>query len=82
MAFERREILLIIGILFLLIGLLGVQLPLIYAIIISTVIYVGIKIFVGRRKKMIAESVGEGICVKCGEKVTNKKCPNCDAKSR
>ncbi len=82
MAFERREILLIIGILFLLIGLLGVQLPLIYAIIISTVIYVGIKIFVGRRKKMIAESVGEGICVKCGEKVTNKKCPNCDAKSQ
>ena len=82
MAFERRETLLIIGILFLLIGLLGVQLPLIYAIIISTVIYVGIKIFVGRRKKMIAESVGEGICVKCGEKVTNKKCPNCDAKSQ
>tara|TARA_B100000470_G_C19645236_1_gene326175 strand:- start:406 stop:654 length:249 start_codon:yes stop_codon:yes gene_type:complete len=82
LAFERREILLIIGILFLLIGLLGVQLPLIYAIIISTVIYVGIKIFVGRRKKMIAESVGEGICVKCGEKVTNKKCPNCDAKSQ
>tara|TARA_B100000029_G_scaffold214574_1_gene212503 strand:- start:107 stop:355 length:249 start_codon:yes stop_codon:yes gene_type:complete len=81
LAFERREVLLILGILFLLIGLIGAQLPPIYAIIISTVIYVGIKIFVGRRKKMIAESVGEGICIKCGEKVVNKKCPNCDAKS-
>ena len=81
MGFERRDIFLIVGIMFLLIGLIGAGLPPIYAIIISIVIYVGIKIFVGRRKKMIAESVGEGICVKCGEKVVNKKCPNCDAKS-
>tara|TARA_B100000029_G_scaffold502707_1_gene578435 strand:- start:859 stop:1104 length:246 start_codon:yes stop_codon:yes gene_type:complete len=80
LAFERRSIMLIAGILFLLLGLIGAGLPPIYAIIISIVIYVGIKIFVGRRKKMIAESVGEGICLKCGEKVVNKKCPNCDAK--
>ena len=81
MGFERRSILLIVGILFLLIGLIGAGLPPIYAIIILIVIYVGIKIFVGRRKKMIAKAIGEGICVKCGEKVVNKKCPNCDAKS-
>ena len=81
MGFERRSILLIVGILFLLIGLIGAGLPPIYAIIISVVIYVGIKIFVGRRKKMIAESVGEGLCLKCGEKVVDKKCPNCDAKT-
>ncbi len=81
MGFERRDIFLIVGIMFLLIGLIGAGLPPIYAIIISIVIYVGIKIFVGRRKKIIAEAVGEGICVKCGEKVVNKKCPNCDAKS-
>ena len=80
MGFERRGILLIVGILFLLIGLIGAGLPPIYAIIISIVIYVGIKIYADRRKKMIAESVGEGICVKCGEKVVNKKCPNCDDK--
>ena len=78
MAFERRDVLLIAGILFLLLGLIGAGLPPIYALIISTVIYAGIKIFVGRRKKMLAESVGEGICIKCGEKVINKKCPNCD----
>ena len=81
MAFQRRDFLLIIGILCFLIGLMGVGLPPIYAIIISITIYFGIRIFAGRRKKMIAESVGEGICVKCGEKVVNKKCPNCDAKS-
>ncbi len=81
LGFERRGILLIVGILFLLIGLIGAGLPPIYAIIISTAIYVGIKIFVGRRKKMIAESVGEGLCLKCGEKVVDKKCPNCDAET-
>ena len=78
MNFERREILLIAGILFFLIGLIGVGLQPIYAIIISITIYIGIRVIVGRRKKMIAKSVGEGICVKCGEKVMNKKCPNCD----
>ena len=40
MAFERRDVLLIAGILFLLIGLIGAGLPPIYALIISTVIYV------------------------------------------
>tara|TARA_B110000014_G_C20109890_1_gene584467 strand:- start:2062 stop:2316 length:255 start_codon:yes stop_codon:yes gene_type:complete len=80
LSFERREILLIAGILFFLIGLIGVGLQPIYAIIISITIYIGIRVIVGRRKKMIAKSVGEGICVKCGEKVMNKKCPNCDGK--
>ncbi len=80
MAFERREILLIAGILFFLIGLIGVGLQPIYSIIISITIYIGIKVIVGRRKKTIAKSVGEGLCVTCGEKIINNKCPNCDAK--
>ncbi len=80
MAFERREILLIAGILFFLIGLIGVGLQPIYAIIISITIYIGIKVIVGRRKKTIAKSVGEGLCVTCGEKIINNKCPNCDVK--
>ena len=29
---------------------------------------------------MIEESVGEGICVKCGSKIENAKCPICDRK--
>ena len=80
MGFQRRDVLLIAGILFFLIGLIGVGLQPIYAIIISITIYIGIRVIVGRRKKTIAKSVGEGLCVTCGEKIINKKCPNCDAK--
>ena len=78
MGFQRRDVLLIAGILFFLIGLIGVGLQPIYAIIISIAIYIGIRVIVGRQKKIISKSVGEGICVKCGERVINKKCPNCD----
>ena len=80
LAFKRKDFLLIIGILFFLIGLMGVGLTPIYAIIISLAIYFGIRIFVGRRKKMIEKEVGEGICVKCGSKIENQKCPICDRK--
>jgi len=80
LAFQRRDFLLIAGILFFLIGLMGVGLPPIYAIIISIVIYFGIRIIVGRRKKMIQKDVGEGICAICGSKIENKKCPICDRK--
>jgi hypothetical protein len=41
-------------------------------------IYFGIKVFVGRRKKLIAKKIGEGLCVVCGEKIIDKKCPKCD----
>ncbi len=80
MAFVRRDFLLIVGVLFTLIGLMGVGLPPIYAIIISLVIYFGIRILIGRRKKMIERDVGEGICAKCGSKINNRKCPICDRK--
>jgi hypothetical protein len=80
LALKRKDFLLIIGILFFLIGLMGVGLPPIYAIIISITIYFGIRIFVGRRKKMIKKAVGEGICVNCGSKIENQKCPICDRK--
>ncbi len=80
LVFQRRDFLLIAGVLFTLIGLMGIGLPPIYAIIISIVIYFGIRVLIGRRKKMIERDVGEGICVKCGSKITNKKCPICDRK--
>ena len=80
LVFQRRDFLLIAGVLFTLIGLMGVGLPPIYAIIISIVIYFGIRVLIGRRKKMIERDVGEGICVKCGSKINNRKCPICDRK--
>ena len=77
---HRRDFLLIAGILCLLIGLMGVGLAPIYAIIISITIYFGIRIFIGRRKKMIERDVGDGLCAKCGSKIEDKKCPICDRK--
>jgi len=59
------------------IGLIPFMQP-IYAIIISIMIYFGIKVFVGRRKKLIANKIGGGLCITCGEKIIDKKCPRCD----
>ncbi len=64
------------------IGLLGVGLNVIESLGISIAIYVGIKVFVGRRKKMLAKKIGEGFCVECGEKIIGKKCPNCDIEKK
>jgi len=69
---------LIAGVLLFMVGLLGVGLNVIESVGISIAIYVGIKVFVGRRKKMLDKKIGEGFCVECGEKIIGKKCPNCD----
>lgn len=67
----------IAGVLLFMIGLIPF-IPIIYAVIIAISIYAGIKIFVGRRKKMLDKKIGEGFCLECGEKIMGKKCPNCD----
>jgi len=78
LSFEKRDIILIAGVLFFMVGLLGVGLNPVEAIGISIAIYFGIKIFVGRRKKFLDQKIGEGFCAECGEKIIDKKCPNCD----
>jgi hypothetical protein len=75
--FERRDILLIVGLLLFMIGLTPFM-GLVYALIIVVIMYFGIKVYVGKRKQSIERDVGEGICMECGSKVLNKKCPNCD----
>ncbi len=60
------------------IGLLGFGFNIIESVGISIAIYVGIKVFVGRRKKILDKKIGEGFCLECGEKIIGKKCPNCD----
>lgn len=77
MAYQKRELLLVAGVLFLTIGLLGVGLPLIYSVIISVAIYVGIKFYVNKRKQSIANNVGQGICMDCGGRIADGRCPNC-----
>lgn len=66
------------GVLLFMIGLLGVGLPLIYSVIIAVGIYVGIKVYVGRKEVAIAKEIPEGICAQCGSKITGGICPNCD----
>ncbi len=49
-----------------------------YAVIIVVIMYFMIKVYVGKRKQSIERDVGEGICMECGSKIINKKCPTCD----
>ena len=81
MKFERREILLIAACLFFLVGLMAILSP-IYAIIITLVIYFGIKFLVIKRKKMIQADIGGGICADCGQKLDCKFCKNCSSESK
>ena len=80
MQFERRDVILIVGLLLFMVGLIPFMMPL-YAAVIVTLMYFGIKIYVNKRKKSISAEVGEGICMECGSKIHNKKCPNCDNSS-
>ena len=50
----------------------------VYAAIMVIGLFFGIKIFVAKKNQLIQQDVGEGICLECGSKITNKKCPNCD----
>jgi phosphate/sulfate permease len=79
--FEKREILLIVGIIFLMVGMMAILAP-IYALIIAILIYFAMKVFVGRRKKQIQKEMGEGICAICGAKITENKCPKCDSEKQ
>ena len=77
MKFERRDILLIVGLILFMIGLIPFMTP-VYAAIVVILMYFGIKVYVGKRRQSITQDVGEGICMECGSKVFDKKCPNCD----
>ena len=77
MTFEKREIILIVGILFLMIGMMPFIAP-VYAVGIAIIIYFGIKVLVGRKRRMIQKAIEGGICAVCGEKIVKNTCPNCD----
>lgn len=77
LGFEKREILLIVGVFFLMIGLLPFLAPVV-AIPVVIGVYFGIKVFVKIRKRQIQIGVGEGICATCGSKIAERRCPNCD----
>jgi hypothetical protein len=60
------------------IGLIPFMAP-IYAVLIVIALYFGIQFYVGNRRKSIQKEIGEGICMDCGSKISNQKCPNCDS---
>ncbi len=72
---------LIVGIVLVIIGLSPFIAP-IYAAIIGILMYFGIKVYVGRKRRMIENDVGEGVCLECGFKIIDKKCPNCDLENK
>ncbi len=82
MKFEKRDILLIVGVLFIMIGVMALpNMNLTYALIIAILIYLSIKVFIGRRKRQIEREIGQGACVTCGTKIIDNKCPKCDSVS-
>jgi hypothetical protein len=76
MNYDKREIILIVGLLLFMVGLFPFTSPFFAAIIVS-LMYVGIKVYVSKRKRLIQRDAGEGICFECGSKIHHKKCPNC-----
>ena len=78
MNFEKRDLILIIGIILVVLGIIQ-YVPLLYSILIGSLLFFGIKLYVHRKRKMIENDVGEGLCMECGFKIIDKKCPNCDS---
>ena len=77
MKFERRDIILIAGLILVMLGI-SQFLGLVYSAIIAIGLYFGIKIYVAKKNQSIQEDVGEGICMECGSKIIDKKCSNCN----
>ena len=71
MKFERRDIILIAGLLLFMIGLIPFMSPA-YAVIIVILMYFGIKFYVAKRKQLMEQDVGEGMCMECGAKSMEK----------
>jgi len=78
--FEKRDIILIAGIVFVVLGITQ-YVPLLYSSLIGLLLFFGIKVYVHSKKKIIQNDVGEGLCMECGFKIIDKKCPNCDFKN-
>ena len=78
MKFERRDAILVAGLLLFMIGLIPFMPPL-YAAVIVSLMYFGIKFYVERQKRSISRSVGKGICMECGAAIQDGGCPSCDS---
>ncbi len=81
MNFERRDIILIAGIFLVVLGITQ-YVPIQYSALIGILLYFGIKFYVVRKRRMIEQDVGQGVCLECGFKIIDDKCPNCDLETK
>ncbi|MCV0400372.1 MAG: hypothetical protein K5777_00105 [Nitrosopumilus sp.] len=51
--------------------------PFHYSALIGVLLYFGIKMYVEKRRQSITNAVGGGICMECGSRIIDKKCPKC-----
>ena len=77
MKFERRDLILIAGLILVMLGLIQ-YLGSAFSAIIVIGLYFGIKVYVGKKRQLIEQDVGEGLCMECGSKIIDKRCLNCD----
>ena len=78
MKFERRDIMLIVGLVLFMLGLIPFMAP-VYAIIIVIIMYFGIKVYVAKKRQSIQNEIGQGLCMECGSKLIENKCPHCNS---
>ena len=81
---NRREIILIVGMLFITISLVA-YLGYMYGIIASLLIYFGVKFYVGMQKKRLtelAENALTYVCNVCQNKFVGKECTKCGSTNK
>ena len=78
--FERRDIVLAVGVGLLAVGLIPFVIP-VFAVAIAVAVFFGIKWYSGRRQRQILSEIGKGICAECGSAVTGEECPQCGGRS-
>jgi len=52
--------------------------PFHYSALIGILLFFTIKMYVEKRRQSITNAVGDGICMECGSRIIDKKCPKCD----
>ena len=76
MQFERRDLVLAAASVMFMLGLapfIGIA----YALAVAFMLYFGTKVLVGRRRRQLLDSAGEGLCAECGARLEGGGCPAC-----
>ena len=74
---DKRDLILIVGLLLFMVGLIPFT-GLALAMVIVIFMFFGIKLYVKTKKQSIENDIGDGICMECGSRVYDRKCPKCD----